>query len=50
MMFVFQRTHLIIAIGSSRGHRECHFIEVEPAWEPLLKDQAAATAIVVSSV
>merc|ERR1739848_864341 len=40
------RTHTVIAIGDTRTHRECHFIEVDPVWEPLLNDQTIAAAIV----
>merc|ERR1712121_190167 len=31
-------THLIIAISDKNGMRECHFIEIDSQWEPLLKD------------
>merc|ERR1711934_836360 len=33
-----RQQHLLIAISDERTHKECHFIEISPTWEPLLRD------------
>merc|ERR1711963_1394046 len=35
---VHNYTHLMIAINDEWPNLECHFIEIDPQWEPLLQD------------
>merc|ERR1711922_13080 len=35
----YNGNHLLMAISDLRSQRECHVIEVDRLWEPLLRDQ-----------
>merc|ERR550517_1846141 len=38
-------THLLIAISDKSGAKECHFVEIDPLWEPALSNEAKTQMI-----
>merc|ERR1712055_1108171 len=38
--------HLLIAISDTWGNAQCHVVEVDRTWEPLLQDSAKVSKIV----